>query len=395
MIYTVNEGETVFSVAKATRVSPTRLIEENGLLRPYDILPGQTLSVTRPERIYTVRGGDTLRSVCNRFGISPRALLRANPQLCQDPFLYPGQILSVHEPTPKAGCLSVWGYADGGDAPEAILPALPYLSSLTLFGYRWEEGRIQGPSLAKKLREAPCGCPRIVAGMTVDRHSASFWQAVRHEPEALCKQIKARGLGGLTLRPEEPADVAGNDWERLREVMLREGLILAVAIGISRALRQENLIGSHSYEADGVLLLDDMPEATLKTKVEWMRACTSERDRERTYPPLSSRALERTVDPQGLVSVRSMPLAEALVPARRYRIPLSKHVENGTAFYQYKSRAGRQARRHERMFEDIGSFKEGLDAIEQARAGGVCCDAVHTPAAFLYLMGRTFGIYEG
>ena len=81
IIHTVQNGDTVFKIARQYGISPVTLIGINGLERPDCLSVGQELLILIPTRTYTLRGGDTLQRVCERFGVSLRTLLQNNPGL--------------------------------------------------------------------------------------------------------------------------------------------------------------------------------------------------------------------------------------------------------------------------------------------------------------------------
>ena len=103
--YTVQPGDTLFSIAQMFGVSLRELEEANPQITDPNILfPGDVLCV--PTRVpvtcpvgfkerYTVQSGDTMFSIAKRFGVSLDALIAANPQIPDPDVLIPGDILCV------------------------------------------------------------------------------------------------------------------------------------------------------------------------------------------------------------------------------------------------------------------------------------------------------------
>ena len=81
IIYTVKEGDSVYSIAKQNNTTPSRIITDNNLENPERLSVGQTLVLLYPTLTYTVRGGDTLLSIANAYGVSLNQLWRNNPSL--------------------------------------------------------------------------------------------------------------------------------------------------------------------------------------------------------------------------------------------------------------------------------------------------------------------------
>ncbi|WP_239681728.1 LysM peptidoglycan-binding domain-containing protein [Streptococcus sp. 263_SSPC] len=109
--YTVQAGDTLYSIARRSGVSLNTLLSINGLSQSSIIFPGQSLTVgqsdgrtvsagytpsktTSTSGTYTVQAGDTLYSIARRSGVSLNTLLSING-LSQSSVIHPGQTLSV------------------------------------------------------------------------------------------------------------------------------------------------------------------------------------------------------------------------------------------------------------------------------------------------------------
>ncbi len=99
--YTVQPGDTMFSIAQKFGVSLDALIAANPQIpNPNLIFPGQIVCVpefTCPPNTfsYTVQPGDSMFSIAQRFGVSLNALIAANPQITNPNLIFPGQIVCV------------------------------------------------------------------------------------------------------------------------------------------------------------------------------------------------------------------------------------------------------------------------------------------------------------
>ena len=99
--HTVEEGETVRTLAERFRISPLTIMAANGL-RNADLLQvGQDLVILPTDGVlYTLRAGESIRRVAQRFGVETGAILDAN-DLGPDPDLVqPGTKLMVPGATP-------------------------------------------------------------------------------------------------------------------------------------------------------------------------------------------------------------------------------------------------------------------------------------------------------
>jgi spore germination protein len=140
-IYIVQSGDTINSIADNYGVSVDRLIYDNGLDNPYNLVPGQALVIAYPSQTYTVQEGDTLNSITDMFGITLMQLLRNNSFLSDREFIYPGEILVISYTT--HGDITTNGYTYSFIKNETLKKTLPYLTYLSIFNYGFSnEGEI-------------------------------------------------------------------------------------------------------------------------------------------------------------------------------------------------------------------------------------------------------------
>jgi LysM repeat protein len=111
--YTVQWGDTLYSIATKLGVTVAAITAANPGVNPNFIVPGQVLNIpapgTQPQPApatvpssppsactptYTVQRGDWIYQLGRRFGVSVSALLAANPGINAN-LLYPGQVLNI------------------------------------------------------------------------------------------------------------------------------------------------------------------------------------------------------------------------------------------------------------------------------------------------------------
>ena len=135
IIYTVQSGDSLYSIAKRYGVSWQSIAQDNLLDDPSSLVVGQTLTILQPETTYTVRAGDTLYGIAASLGVSVNQLMRNNIILGGTTSIRPGQILNVELPPPTKGTMSVNGYAYPFIDRATLMRALPYMTYLTIFTY--------------------------------------------------------------------------------------------------------------------------------------------------------------------------------------------------------------------------------------------------------------------
>ena len=102
--YTVQRGDWIYAIARKFGVSVAALLAANPGIHPNFVFPGQVLSIpggtTPPDspppsgNTYTVQLGDTLFSIAVRFKTTTYALQIKN-NLANPNFIYPGQVLTL------------------------------------------------------------------------------------------------------------------------------------------------------------------------------------------------------------------------------------------------------------------------------------------------------------
>ena len=78
-IHVVQPGDTLFRLSRQYNLPMERLIQDNQLPNPAQLVVGQALLLRFPALTHVVREGDTLYALSQRYQVSPLQLLRNNP----------------------------------------------------------------------------------------------------------------------------------------------------------------------------------------------------------------------------------------------------------------------------------------------------------------------------
>ncbi|MDF2588314.1 MAG: Peptidoglycan-binding lysin domain protein [Anaerocolumna sp.] len=136
IIHVVQPGETIQSVSDRYNIPVTRLIQDNGILDPDNLVVGQTIVIVYAEITHEVEMSDTLESIANQYNVSVIQLLQNNPFLSEQESLYIGQTLIIEYETEKIRDIVIGGYVYPYIDEETLRKTLPYLTYITTFNYR-------------------------------------------------------------------------------------------------------------------------------------------------------------------------------------------------------------------------------------------------------------------
>lgn len=136
IIHVVQPGETIQSVSDRYNIPVTRLIQDNGILDPDNLVVGQTIVIVYAEITHEVEMSDTLESIANQYNVSVIQLLQNNLFLSEQESLYIGQTLIIEYETEKIRDIVIDGYVYPYIDEETLRKTLPYLTYITTLNYR-------------------------------------------------------------------------------------------------------------------------------------------------------------------------------------------------------------------------------------------------------------------
>ncbi len=135
ILYKVQEGDTLGSIAEQYQIPVERLAEDNVTAPDSKLNIGQMVIIAYPKQTYIVQEGDTLGDIAAANGVSVMELLRDNPSLSDRDYLEPGEELVLdYDRNNKE--IRVNGMAFSFIDESILKKTLPYLTYLTILGYQ-------------------------------------------------------------------------------------------------------------------------------------------------------------------------------------------------------------------------------------------------------------------
>jgi len=383
-IHTVRSGDTVFSIARKYGAAPQKIIENNELLNPDRLIPGEKLVIFTPTRTYTVRGGDSLLDIASRFGVTESHLKRKNPHLSGGRTMYPGQILTVKGVEPKYGLGIANGCYYKGASKERLALAIPYLTYLTVGGARIRRGETE---MILDDRE-PLKAAREGGVLPILRIYDDETEYGDKKRESMLRAAIDGGYRGISLAAyrgmREERERTEEHATRLAKMLSDNGMKLFIEL-------DGNSDAPHSSVGDARIFYYDKCQLERIPSFDdgERRALTGYADKsgaERTLIDLSSTAYSG---------------GEAMTKSEAVRLAAAsgKEIEYDGALmlsgFEHAKYLGGKRETVRTVYEPPENIKAKLELIRELGFMGISFDIMHIPVEYLLMFDELFGIPEG
>ena len=399
IFYTVKSGDTVFSIARSFGVSPERIIFDNGLENIDRPVVGQSLIILQPETVYTVRPGDTLFSIASAFSTDVNQLLRNNPYLTASEFLRVGQNIVISFTDKPQKQMRINGYAYPFISLPLLRRTLPFLSTLTIFGYGfYDSGELLAPNdlplieQAKQFGVAPILLLTSIlenGNFSSERSSLLFNDLMLQNTvlNNLVEVMNRKGYRGLDIDFEfvAPEDTGAfiRFIENATEIMNDNGFFVNVDLAPKASADQRGLL----YEAHDYPAIGSIADTVFLMTYEWgytygpplavapvnqvrriVEYAVSEIEPNKILLGIPNYAYDWTLPyEKGITKATTIGNQYAITVASQNNTEILFDEKSQAPYFYYNS----QGRDHVVWFEDVRSINAKFDVADQFALRGV------------------------
>ncbi|HWT76910.1 MAG TPA: glycosyl hydrolase family 18 protein, partial [Mobilitalea sp.] len=403
IIHVVKEGDTISSIASQYGVTPERIIIENELPNPGNLVIGQSIGIRIPDVTHTVAEGDTLYKIAEQYKVDPNQILQNNPQVAADENLRPGDVLVITYAQEKKIATVVFnGYAYPYIDHTVLRKTLPFLTYISLFTYGFTPSgeliTIDDSELIAIAKDFGVGPLMVLAPMNENNgFDSQIAHQIFHNPEAqtalinnLVSTLTSKGYRGIDIDFEfilpEDKQVFIDFIKAVNSRLNEEGLLTMVALAPKTSGEMKGLLyEAHDYPAIGavadmVLLMTyewgytfGPPQATspINNMRRVLQYGVSVIDPKKILMGVPNYAYDWPLPfEQGKTAAESISNQEAIRRAVKHNVNIQFDEEAQSPFYNYSDADGVD---HVVWFDDVRSINAKLRLIPEfsIHGGGV------------------------
>ena len=136
VIYTIQPGDSIYTIAKKYGVSPQKIIDDNRLENAQRLMVGQNIAILTDNVNHTVAPGQSLYSIARSYGTTIAKILETNPAITDPSRIRAGQVITIPTTAEKLGTIVVNGYVFPSINRNTLANTLPNLTYVSIFSYQ-------------------------------------------------------------------------------------------------------------------------------------------------------------------------------------------------------------------------------------------------------------------
>ena len=270
IIYVTKSGDTFYSIAREFGVTVAELERYNGLPDPEKLSVGQDVLIPTNGSIHTVEQGESLYSIAINYSVPLDRLIAANSEISPPYTIYPGQIINIPAALSKRA-IAVNGYAYPNISRDVLQKTLPFLTYLSIFSHRINtDGTLSNidDSELIRLSKAQRVAPIMVITNTEDGggFSSEVAESILTDPDTqqtlinnIVNTALRKGYSGVDVDLEYiyPKDRENYNafLTKLKKQLDQNGLSLSTAVAPKiSSTQQGTLYEAHDYAFHGTVV---------------------------------------------------------------------------------------------------------------------------------------------
>lgn len=398
VIYTLQPGDSVYSISQRYGVSSREIILQNQLENPDRLVVGQALVIPIETIRHVVTAGQTLYSLARGYGVPLDQVLAANPGI--DPSrLQIGQTVNIPAGAMDKRTIDVNGYAFPNIRDITLRSTLPYLTFLSIFNYQVRADGSLVPiddqrliNTARQYNVAPMMViTNILEGASFDSDLASTILSSQQVQDTLIQNVldtlRTKNYSGLDIDFEYiyPSDreLYNAFLRRVVNTLRPLGYIITTALAPKISATQQGLL----YEAHDYPVHGSLADHVIIMTYEWGYTYSAPRavapinevarvlnyavtaiPRDKILMGMPNYGYDWTLPYRPGTAARTVTNIGAINLAASNNARIQYDATSQAPFFYYYDNSGR---RHVVWFDDARSIDARLRLVERFRLGGV------------------------
>lgn len=395
----VRPGESVYAISQLYNVPYTKIISDNELEQPEQLVVGQTLVILNGLLRHRVVPGQSLYTIARDYGVTVDQILAINQQITEPTMIYPGQIINIPAQATKLGTIEVNGYSFTNIDMEVLRKTLPYLTYLSIFSHEVRADGSLTPINDEPLIEAARAAnvaPLMVitnlepgGGFSSDiaRSVLTNMENQNNLVDNILQNLEAKNYYGLDIDFEyvypEDREAYNNFLRRMTETLNPLGYTVTTALAPKIAAAQPGLLyEAHDYPVHGalanhVILMTyewgytfgpAMAVAPVNEVRRVLNYAVTAIPSEKILMGIPNYGYDWTLPFEPGTRARALSNVGAVDLAREVGANIQYDTTAESPFFRYYDAEGRQ---HEVWFEDARSIEAKLNLVNEYDLGGV------------------------
>ena len=398
-IHVVKSGESIYSIAQTYKVPEQKIISDNELTNPDQLVVGQTLVILEGVRSHRVKPGESLYSIARDYGIPVSDLIAANPQIANPSALTVGQVIVIPPTTINFGPIEVNGYAFPNINMDTLADALPSLTYLSIFSYQVRpDGSLNTIPDTPLIQAARAARVAPIMVITNIKEGGSFDSDLAHTIltdtqvqnnliKNVTQTLKQKNYYGLDIDFEYlyayDRENYNNFLRKIAAVLRPLGYTITTAVAPKTSADQPGLLyQGHDYAAHGaivdhVIIMTyewgytygpPMAVAPINEVRKVLNYAVTVIPRQKIFMGIPNYGYDWTLPFKPGTAARALSNPGAVDLARRVGANIQYDPVAQAPFFRYYDDSGRQ---HEVWFEDARSILAKLSLANEFNLGGL------------------------